>query len=128
MIEIGMAVLVLKGKIFIAQRNIAKHMGGLWEFPGGKLEVGETLQECVARELIEEFGKEIIVGEKMLDTFYTYPDKDEFHFTAFWCTCADETMVPTEHMDCKWVSISELDDYEFCPADKPFLEKLKNLA
>ena len=128
MIEISMAILVHNQKIFIAQRNIAKHMGGMWEFPGGKLEAGETLQECVARELMEEFGKEITVGEKFMDYSYTYPEKGEFHLNAFWCTCSDEKMEPTEHMDYKWVSISELDNFEFCPADLPFIEKLKNLA
>ena len=59
MIEIAMAILVHNSKIFVAQRNITKNQGGLWEFPGGKLEAGETLQEALAREFMEEFGKEI---------------------------------------------------------------------
>lgn len=128
MIEIAMAILVHNKKIFIAQRNIAKHMGGKWEFPGGKLEAGETLSECLAREFMEEFNKHIIVGEKFMDKTFHYDDKGDFHLNAFWCTCADEKMEPTEHMDYKWVSIPEMDRFDFCPADMPFVEGLKNLA
>ena len=84
MIEIAMAILVHNSKIFVAQRNITKNQGGLWEFPGGKLEAGETLQECLAREFLEEFGKEISVGDKFADYTYTYENLGEFRLNAFW--------------------------------------------
>lgn len=128
MIEIGMAVLVHNSKIFVAQRNIMKHMGGMWEFPGGKLEAGETLSECVAREFLEEFGKEIMVGDLFMDVTHTYENAGEFHLSAFWAFCdTDEIPEVNEHMAYKWVSIPEMEKLEFCPADGPFIEALKNL-
>lgn len=129
MIEISMALLLHKSKIFVAQRNIMKHMGGKWEFPGGKLEAGETLQECVAREFMEEFGKQIHVGDLFMDVTYDYEDKGEFHLSAFWAFCDDDTIPEVnEHMDYKWVTIPEMEKLEFCPADAPIIEKLKSLS
>lgn len=128
MIEIGMAVLVHNSKIFVAQRNIMKHQGGMWEFPGGKLEAGETLQECVAREFMEEFGKEIAVGELFMEHTYHYEGMGDFHLNAFWAFAKnDEIPEVNEHMEYRWVSIPEMEKLEFCPADTPFIEALKNL-
>lgn len=128
MIEIGMGILVHKSKIFVAQRNIMKHMGGMWEFPGGKLEAGETLQECVAREFMEEFGKEIKVGELFMDMTHTYENAGEFHLSAFWAFCdTDEIPEVNEHMAYQWLSPKDFDTLEFCPADIPLIEALKNL-
>lgn len=129
MIEIAMAILVHHSKIFVAQRNITKNQGGLWEFPGGKLEAGETLPECLAREFMEEFGKEISVGDKFSEHTYVYDNLGEFHLTAFWAF-ADNDTIPelNEHMAYKWVSVADMDDLEFCPADLPFIEELKKLA
>ncbi|MBQ9090539.1 MAG: (deoxy)nucleoside triphosphate pyrophosphohydrolase [Alphaproteobacteria bacterium] len=126
MIEISMAVVVHQGKILIAQRKKGKHQEFMWEFPGGKLEKGETLQECVAREFMEEFEKEITVGDFFMDKTFHYADKGDFHLNAFWATCADDTILNLyEHEDVKWVSPAEMDNYTFCPADLPFIEGIK---
>lgn len=129
MINIAMAILVHNSKIFVAQRNITKNQGGLWEFPGGKQEAGETLPECLAREFMEEFGKEISVGEKFSEHSYTYENLGDFHLTAFWAFAQNDTIAElNDHMAYKWVSVSDMEKLEFCPADLPFIEDLKKLA
>lgn len=129
MLEISMAILTHKGKILIAQRKKGKFPELLWEFPGGKLEKGETLQECVKREFLEEMNKEITVKDFFMDIVHTYPEKGDFHLNAFWATCTDDTIpLMNEHANVKWVYPHELDNYTFCPADKPFVEALKRLT
>ena len=128
MIEISMAIVVHNDKILIAQRKKGKHQEFMWEFPGGKLEKGETLQECVAREFKEEFDKDIVVGDFFMDKTYSYADKGDFHLNAFWASCADDVIPQLyEHEDAKWVSVAEMDNYEFCPADDPFIEGIKKV-
>ncbi len=122
-----MAIVVHNNKILIAQRKRGKHQEFLWEFPGGKLEMGETLQQCVAREFMEEFEKPIDVGSFFMDKTYHYPDKGSFHLNAFWASCVDDSIPQLyEHEDAKWVSIDEFDKFTFCPADMPFIEGLKH--
>lgn len=121
-----MAVVVHEGKILIAQRKKGKHQEFMWEFPGGKLEKGETLEECVTREFKEEFEKEIKVGKFFMDYSYEYPEKGVFHLNAFWASC-DSFEIPFlhEHENAAWIKIDELDKYTFCPADMPFINALK---
>lgn len=128
MIEISMAVVKHEGKILIAQRKKGKHQEFMWEFPGGKLEAGETLQECVTREFMEEFEKPIQAGDFFMDVTFDYPDKGSFHLNAFWASC-DSFDIPFlhEHEDARWVTKEELDEYIFCPADMPFIERLKQV-
>lgn len=128
MIEISMAVVVHNDKILIAQRKKGKFPELMWEFPGGKLEKGETLQECVEREFKEEMEKDIQVHDFFMDVVHTYPSKGDFHLNAFWASCENDTLpVLNEHNDAKWIALSELDKYEFCPADEPFIEALKKI-
>lgn len=129
MIDIAMAILIHDAKIFVAQRNITKDNGGKWEFPGGKVEMGETLSECLAREFVEEFGKEIIVGEKFAEHVYQYEKIGEFHLHAFWAITANDVIPEmNDHMAYQWISPSQLDELDFCEADLFFVEKLKSLA
>ncbi len=126
MIEISMAIVVHNGKILIAQRKKGKHQEFMWEFPGGKLEAGETLQQCVAREFVEEFDKQIVIGDFFMDKTFDYPDKGSFHLNAFWASCSDDSIPQLyEHEDARWVSVDEMDDFTFCPADEPFIAGLK---
>ena len=128
MIEISMAIVVHNNKFLIAQRKKGKFPELLWEFPGGKLEQGETLQECVSREFKEEMEKEITVNDFFMDCVHTYPAKGDFHLNAFWASCkTDELPALHEHNDAKWISLDEIDNYEFCPADVPFITELKKL-
>ena len=128
MIEISMAIVVHNNKILIAQRKKGKFPELLWEFPGGKLEKGETLQECVSREFKEELEKEIAVKNFFMDSVHTYENKGDFHLHAFWACCNDDTLPAlNEHNDAKWIHLNELENFEFCPADIPFIQELKKL-
>ncbi len=125
MIEVVMALLKHNDKILIAQRKKGKHQEFMWEFPGGKLEAGETLQHCLEREFMEEMEKPITVGELFAETTFTYPEAGDFHFRAYWADCADDTIPALhEHEDARWVAPEDFHNYAFCPADKPFIEKL----
>lgn len=128
MIEISMAVVVHDDKILIAQRKKGKFPELMWEFPGGKLEQGETLEECVAREFKEELEKEITVKNLFMSHVHTYENKGDFRLNAFWATCQTDTLPALhEHNDAKWVALTELNNFEFCPADIPFITALKEL-
>lgn len=127
-IEVGMALVVVNNKILIAQRKKGKRQEFLWEFPGGKLEAGETWEECLKREFMEEFEKPIEVGAFFKDVTYTYDNLGTVHLSAFWATAQDESIPHLyEHETYRWVDIDEMKDFEFCPADTPFIEALKNL-
>ncbi len=125
MIEVAMALVVHNGKILIAQRKKGKHQEFMWEFPGGKLEPGETLQQCLEREFIEEMNKPITVGDFFAEATFSYPDKGDFHFSAYWAGCSDDTIPAlNEHENACWVTPADFKNYAFCPADIPFIEKL----
>ena len=111
-----------KPMIFATQRGDGEFKGG-WEFPGGKIEVGETPQEALKREIMEELDTEISVGE-LVDTIeYDYP---EFHLSmdCFWCEIVKGDLVLKEHEDARWLTKEQLNDVEWLPAD---IELVKNI-
>ena len=110
-------------RIFATQRGYGDYKDG-WEFPGGKIEPGETPQEALARELKEELDITTIVGE-LIDTIeYDYP---EFHLSmnCFWCTIAEGEPVLKEHEAARWLKKESLDSVEWLPADVKLVEKIK---
>ena len=124
--KIGMAVVVHDGKILIAQRKKTMKQGGLWEFPGGKIEEGESAPDCIRREFMEELGMPVHVGDYLCEMNYTYPGLDDFHFDTYWATCDNPNPPKLDaHEQIAWVSLGELDNYDFCPADEPLVQKLK---
>jgi len=121
-----MAVVVHQGKILIAERKKTMRQGGLWEFPGGKLEPDETPQQCIVREFMEELGMAVTVGDFCHEMTYTYAEIGDFHFNTYWATCENPTPKYLDaHEQIAWVKPDEMDKYDFCPADKPLVEYLK---
>lgn len=109
--------------VFATQRGYGEFKGG-WEFPGGKIETGETAQEALKREIMEELDTEIEVGE-LIDTIeYDYP---EFHLSmeCFWCEIIKGKLVLKEHEAARWLTKNQLADVEWLPADVKLIEKIK---
>ena len=122
MIEVVAAVIFNGDKFMIAQRNLKKSQGGLWEFPGGKIEAGETGEEALIREIREEFNAEIKVGELITEVIHHYPEKDvKLYF--YRAELLDEHMEVLEHEAVAWISKDEKDKYEFAGADAEAIEK-----
>lgn len=109
--------------IFATQRGHGDFKGG-WEFPGGKIELGETPEEALGREIREELDTEIEVGELMETVEYDYPT---FHLSmqCFWCTVVSGDLVLKEHAAAKWLSKEELFDVEWLPADIELIKKIR---
>lgn len=111
------------GKILIAQRNLKKSQGGLWEFPGGKIEKDETKEEAIIREIKEELTIDIKVDKYIGEKIFNYPDKD-INLIALKCEKISGNVQLTEHEDIKWVKKSELENFKFAPADEFIVEKI----
>lgn len=111
-------------KILITQRNLKKSQGGLWEFPCGKIEANETKEQAIIREIKEELTIDIKVKDYIDEKIFNYPEKD-INLIAFECSIINGNIEFLEHEDYRWVSSSELENFEFAPADMFIVEKLK---
>lgn len=123
-IEVAAGLLFRSGKLLITQRRAQDHLGGLWEFPGGKREPGETYEVCLRRELQEELDSEVQVGELFESITHAYPEKT-VHLKFFLCSWVTGEPQPIGCAAVAWVELSELDRYEFPAADVQLLEKLR---
>lgn len=123
-IRVTAAIIQNGDKIFATQRGYGEFKDG-WEFPGGKIEAGETPQEALIREIREELDTEIEVGELIDTVEYDYPT---FHLSmdCFFCTIKSGDLVLKEHEAARWLTRETLDSVEWLPADQGLIEKLKN--
>ena len=123
-IDVAAALIFRAGKILITQRHANSHLGGLWEFPGGKREPNETFELCLVREIREELGMEISVGKLLREITHDYANKT-VNLKFFICQLMDGEPQPLGCKAFRWAGKSELDDYKFLPADTKLLLKLK---
>ena len=116
-IEVVAGVIYKDNKFLIAQRNLKKAQGGLWEFPGGKLEVGETPEDALVREIKEEFNADIKVEGFVGENIHHYPEKD-IKLMFYRADLISSELTLLEHESCAWITKENKDDYEFAGADK----------
>lgn len=114
-----------KGQILIAQRNLRKSQGGLWEFPGGKIEPNEIQEQAIIREIKEELNMDIKCESYFDEQIHKYPDKT-IKLIALNCTMINNNYQLNEHEAIAWVYPYELEKYKFAPADLPIVRKLNN--
>ena len=125
-IRVTAAIIELDDKILIAKREPEDNIfGGLWEFPGGKIEDGETPEECMARELMEELEIEVEVGTLITSNKHRYPD-GYFELLAYRVQHICGNFVLNDHDEIKWITIDEISNFEFPPANTPIINYLKN--
>ena len=123
-IQVAVAVIEREGRYLITKRGSDTHFPGYWEFPGGKQELGESLETCLVRELREELGVEIKEPTQFMRTQYDYPDKTvELNF--FFCLLVSGEIKLLECSDFRWVFPGELSNFTFLPADEPVVVQLQ---
>ena len=126
--DVAAGLIVCDNQIQIAQRKHGKSLEYKWEFPGGKLEEGETLEECLKRELMEEMQLEITVKNHFCDSVYDY-DFGTIALHAFWARCNSKDIpVVLEHEQYRWVNIRDLPNFDFAPADKPIIAEILRIG
>ena len=121
--EVVAALIWNNDKFMICQRPPHKARGLLWEFVGGKVELGESKEQALIRECREELDILLSVGDVFMDVIHEYPDLT-VHLTLFNATIFEGEPQKLEHNDIKWIAPSEIPNYDFCPADEEILKKI----
>ena len=121
------AALIWNEKRFLAcQRPAHKARGLLWEFVGGKVEPGETREQALIRECQEELAVTVAVQNVFMEVDHIYPDLT-VHLTLFNASIAEGIPQKIEHNDLRWITVEEIEQYPFCPADEEILRRLKEV-
>lgn len=121
--KVTAALLIKDGLILIARRNANDRLANKWEFPGGKVEEGETPEECLRREMREEFDIEVDVGDFFTESIYHY-EHGSIMLLAYFTSWKSGEISPAVHDDISWVTPEQLGNYDFAPADIPIVNKL----
>ena len=124
MTEVVAALIWDEDKFLACQRPAHKARALLWEFVGGKVEPNETKEEALIRECQEELGVTVAVEDVFMEVTHEYPDLT-VHLTLFNARIAEGVPQKLEHNDIRWITVEEIDDFAFCPADVEILERLK---
>ena len=124
-VKVTAAMLVKDEKIIIARRGPDDKLADKWEFPGGKIEINETPEQCLKREMKEEFDIDVSVGEYLGSSIYHY-DHMSIELLAYRAYWEGGEIDLKDHDDFKWISLEQLAEYDFTPADLVFVEKLQN--
>lgn len=124
-IEVAAGVIFQSGLLLITQRRPGDHLGGLWEFPGGKREPGESFEDCLLREIHEELGIAIRVESLFAEVLHHYPEKSVL-LRFYHCSAVGQSPACLGCHNFAWVSRPQLDDYEFPAADVGILEQLRS--
>ena len=127
MLDVVAALIWNEDKFLICQRPATKARDLMWEFVGGKVEKGETKEEALIRECQEELGITLNVGDIFMEVIHEYPDIT-IRLTLFNATIKLGVPQKLEHNDIKWITPSEIPNYQFCPADEEILSRLINYA
>lgn len=126
MIEVVAALIWDNDRFLACQRPAQKARGLLWEFVGGKVEPGESREDALLRECYEELAVKVCVEQEFMDVLHEYPDLT-VHLTVFLAKITQGSPTKLEHHDIKWLTIDEMDQYPFCPADVEILNKIKEV-
>ena len=126
-IEVSAALIFRSGRLLITQRHARSHLGGLWEFPGGKREAGETFEQCLVREIREELGVEIAVGELFVEIAHAYPEKS-VHLKFFICQLLSGEPQALDCAAVKWIDQAGLRKHAFPGADARLIESLSGAS
>lgn len=122
-IDVAAAIILKDDYLLIAQRPKTDVLTGLWEFPGGKIEAGETPTQCLRREIMEELNLNVTVGAFFAESIYQYPTKN-IRLLCYWATYQSGQLECRVHQAVKWCNKSNLVNYPFAPADIPVVKKL----
>ena len=126
MTEVVAALIWDENRFLACQRPAHKARGLLWEFVGGKVEPGETKEQALIRECKEELDVTVAVQDVFMEVDHVYPDLT-VHLTLFNASIAEGVPQKIEHNDLRWITVEEIDQYEFCPADEEILRRLKEV-
>lgn len=120
-ISVTCAIIYHEAKILAVKRPHHKHQGGKWEFPGGKIEPGETAAECIVREIMEELSVEIEILRPLTKIHHSYPDK-EIALIPFLCAIKSGTIILKEHEDAAWIKKDKIPGLDWAAADLKVIE------
>ena len=123
--NVSAAIIIRNNKILIGRRSASVNLTGFWEFPGGKQDPGETIQECLERELFEELSVPSIAGDIFHESIFRY-DRGTINLIGIMTELLDTNFTLSVHDKVEWVQINELLSYKLAPADIPIAEKVRN--